>query len=96
MVRTIPSVDAEIQTGETVATTRLTILPTSAGTWGLEFVVERLRVVERVLELQRHTNPLCNAGTPSWWRIEGNRVGVSLIGVGAGCTLTALLTCIGI
>ncbi len=96
MPRIIPSIDAEIMTGETVVTVRVIIRPTAAGVWGLEFDVVKLRIVERVLQLQLHTNPLCNAGTPSWWRIEGNQVGVTLVGVGAGTTITALLTAIGI
>lgn len=91
-----PSIDATIQDGHTIATAKVQIICPITGDYSLNFTLTNLRRVDQVLEIRRHTNPLTNSGTPSWWNIQGNLVGVSLIDVGAGTTLTAWCTALGI
>ena len=93
-----PSVDGTfpVKDGHTIATDTVTIICPAAGDYSLNFTINRLRYVHRVLEVQRDTNPLVNSGTVSLTHISGNVVGITLVDVGAGTTITALCTCIGI
>lgn len=91
-----PSIDATLKDGHTKATARVRIICPVAGDYSLNFTLTNLRRVDQVLEIRRHTNPLVNSGTPSWWNITGNLVGVTIIDVGAGTTLTAWCTALGI
>ena len=59
-----PSIDATLQDGHTIATAKVTILPTASGDYSLNFTITNLRRVNQVLEIRRHTNPLVNSGTP--------------------------------
>lgn len=97
-LKTTPSIDAtfEPKDGHTIATEEEIIICPAAGNYSITFTISRLRYVHRVLEIQRNTNPLTNSGTPSLTHISGNVVGVTLIGVGAGTTITALCTAIGV
>ncbi len=91
-----PSIDATIKDGHTIATAKVQIIAGAGGDYSLNFTLTNLRRVDQVLEIRRHTNPLVNSGTPSWWNIQGNQVGVTIIDVGGGTTLTAWCTAIGI
>lgn len=93
-----PSIDAtfESKDGRTIATEPQTIVVNASGNYSITFTFRRLKFVQRVLEVQRNTNPLCNSGTVSLTHINENVVGITLVDIGAGTTLTALCTAIGI
>ena len=93
-----PSIDAtfEVKDGHTIATEADTIICPATGTFSLTFTFQRLKYVQRVLEVQRNTNPLTNSGTVSLTHINENVVGITLVDVGAGTTITAICTAIGV
>lgn len=93
-----PSIDAtfEVRDGHTIATEEEILVCAAAGNYSITFTFQRLKFVQRVLEVQRNTNPLTNSGTPSLTHINENVVGITIIGVGAGTTITAICTAIGV
>lgn len=85
-----PAVD-----GRTIASaTRTYVLP-SAGNYAITVTIAEHRTTERVLEWNLQTNPLCDPGSPTNTRITRNVVGCTLVGVGAGTTLTVEAITIG-
>jgi len=74
--------------GRTIAAgTSVYVLP-SAGNYAITVTISEHRETERVLEWNLSTNPICDPGSPLNVRISHNIVGCTLIGVGAGTTLT--------
>jgi len=75
--------------GRTIASgTSIYIFP-SAGNYAITVTISEHRETERVLEWNLATNPTCDPGSPTNVKITHNVVGCTLIGVGAGTTLTA-------
>jgi len=94
-----PSIDAtlEVKDGHTIATDTQTIVTAAGGTLSITFILRRLKFVQRVLNFSVvNTSNLVAAGMVSKTDIDGNVVGITLISVGGGTTLTALLTAIGV
>lgn len=85
-----PAVD-----GRTIArNTRVYVFP-SAGNYSLSITINELRIAERVMQWNLSTNPVCDPGTPTNPSYTVNVVGCTLIGIGAGTTLTAEAIVIG-
>lgn len=85
-----PAVD-----GRTVArATRVYVLP-QAGNYAISLTVTELRTLERVMQWNLTTDPLCDPGTPTNPTYSGNTVDCTLIGVGSGTTLTAEIIGVG-
>jgi hypothetical protein len=82
------SIRATLYDGRTVASNRVVLVCPQAGNYAFTVQIVNHRTTERVLEYNRSTNPTCDPGTPTGEKITGNVVGVTLIGVGAGTTLT--------
>lgn len=71
-----------------------TVLP-EGGNYGVTVRVPDLRHIEFVVHYEFLTDPVTDPGTPVNRRIRGNVVGFTLIGVGKGTTLTAMVLCVG-
>ena len=81
--------------GRTIATATSTILTTSAGVYSITFTFSELRKVDAVLEVRLQTQPLFDPGTPAYEKIDGNTVGLTLVGVASGGTITGKMTAVG-
>lgn len=86
--------------GHTIATGNVTVIVTTQ-TYSLTFTIEKLKFVQRILDLQIDSNPLTNTGDRSLHFIVDNVVGITMMDVAAGVTVigstfTCLLTCIGV
>jgi len=96
------SVDATFpeKDGHTIATGNVEVIVTTQ-TYSLDFVINKLKFVQRICYLEVTTSPLTNAGVPSKYFKSTNVVGITMMGVPAGitvvgATMTTLLTCIGV
>ncbi len=96
------SVDATFpqEEGHTVATDTVEVIVTTQ-TYSLNFIIRKLRQVQRILDLQIDSSPLVNTGDRSLHFISTNVVGITMMDVASGITVvgstfTALLTCIGL
>jgi len=73
-----------------------TIYPTGAGNYAVNVRFPDLKHVERVLELQFTTAPICDPGSPVNKVYSGNIVGFTLVGVATGTTLTVNAVAVGV
>lgn len=85
-----------LKDGRVLATNSTTSVFSEAGDYPITITVPDLKQVEYVLQYKFTTDPTVDPGTPVNERIVGNVVGVTLVGVGAGTTLTAEVVVIGI
>lgn len=74
--------------GRTLAAGQTTYVLAVAGNYAVQVTISEHRITERVLEWNLRTTPICDPGTPTNVMITNNVVGCTLIGVGAGTTLT--------
>lgn len=86
---------ATLYDGRTVAYGTGTFVVTVAGNYAITVTIARLRDAERVLEYKLSTNPITDPGTPTNEVITANVVGLTLMGVGAGTTITVEVTASG-
>lgn len=86
----------KLKDGRVVATGKTTVVLASAGNTNLKITVPDLKYIEYVIEYKRTTNPTTDPGTPVNEKIEGNAVGVTIVGVGAGTTLTYEAVVVGL
>ncbi len=89
------TIRATLYDGRTIASDSQTLLSTVAGTYSITFTIPELDVVEVVLEIQLETQPLFDPGTVALKHVVGNVVGVTIVGVAAGGTITAECVVIG-
>ncbi len=87
---------ATLYDGRTIASAIETLLTTVAGTYSITFTIPEVDNIEIVLEIQLETQPLFDPGTVALKHITGNVVGVTIVGVAAGGTITAECVVIGI
>lgn len=80
---------ATLLDGRTIASDSATYVLPTAGNYAIAVTIRLHRVTERMIQYRPTTNPICDPGTPTNEVITGNVVGFTLIGVGAGTTLTA-------
>lgn len=73
-----------------------TIKTTIMGDYAVNIRVPDLRMVEKVLEYSFHCEPIVDPGSPTNEKISGNVVGVTLVGVGDGTTLTVTVLAAGV
>lgn len=79
-----------------IAVGKTTVIAPSAGSYAITITVPDLRKVEYVLNYKFTTDPICDPGTPVNEKIVGNVVGFTIVGVGAGTTLTAEILAVGV
>jgi len=89
------TIRATLKDGRTIASDTQTLLTTVAGTYSITFTIPELDVVEVVIEIQLETSPLFDPGTVVLKHIVGNVVGVTIVGVACGGTITAECVVIG-
>lgn len=81
--------------GRVIACGSTTIIVPSAGNYALTIRIPDLQEIAKVLTISRHTDPTCDPGTPVNEKISGNVVGFTMVGVGAGTTLTVEAIAVG-
>lgn len=86
---------ATLYDGRTIAYGMATFLVNVAGNYAITVTIARHRDTERVLEYKLTTNPITDPGTPTSEVITANVVGCTLMGVGAGTTITVEVTASG-
>ena len=78
----------KLKDGRVLATGKTTTVLPSAGNVAITITVPDLKYIEYVVQYRRTTNPTTDPGTPVNEKIDGNVVGLTVLGVGAGTTLT--------
>jgi len=68
----------------------------TAGNYALNVTIPVLRKVEHVVQYEFYTNPTTDPGTPVNMVITRNVVGFTLMGVGAGTTITVQVLTLGV
>ena len=86
---------ALFQEGRIIASGFTTVVLPSEGSYGITVRVPDLRYIEFVIHYEFLTDPATDPGTPVNRGIHGNIVGFTLVGVGKGTTLTAMVLCVG-
>ncbi|GAH39124.1 unnamed protein product, partial [marine sediment metagenome] len=86
---------ALFQEGRLIASGLTTIVLPESGSYGVTIRVPDLRYIEFVVHYEFLTDPTTDPGTPVNRGIRGNVVGFTLVGVGRGTTLTAMVLCVG-
>jgi hypothetical protein len=81
--------------GRVIAKDSTTLVVASSGNYAITVTISDLKTVEEVLQHKPSTDPLCDPGTPVNEKITGNVVGFTMVGVGAGTTLTIEVTAVG-
>lgn len=72
-----------------------TLVVPSAGNYKLSITISGVSTITYLLNLRVNTEPVVDPGTPTCIHIAGNVVGLTLIGVGGGTTLTGTATVLG-
>lgn len=72
-----------------------TLVVATAGNYHLSITVSGISVINYILNIRVNTNPVVDPGTPTCISKIGNVVGMTLIGVGGGTTLTGTVTVFG-
>jgi len=86
---------AHLRDGRVVAYGNYTLVIAAAGNVAVNVRLPDLKYVEHVIHLQFDVDPLVDPGTPVNKQIIGNVVGLTLVGVGGGTTLTLEITGVG-
>jgi len=86
---------ATLLDGRTIARGTSTYVFATAGNYAITVTINEHRITEKMIEYLPTTNPTTDPGTPTNVVITGNVVGFTLIGVGAGTTLTAEVVAVG-
>ena len=95
MASTRHNIVSTLYDGRTIAYATGTFVVAAAGNYAITVTIARHRDTERVLEYKLSTSPITDPGTPTNEVITGNVVGVTLMGVGAGTTITVEVTVSG-
>ncbi len=79
---------ATLYDGRTVASGSSVFVIPNAGNYAVTVTISEHRLTERMLQYRPRTNPDTDPGTPTDEVIVRNVIGFTLMGVGAGTTLT--------
>ena len=86
---------ATLKDGRTIASATATILPTTAGNYSITFTISELKTIDALLHITLNTEPLFDPGTPAKVDINGNVVGITLVGVAQGGTINGEAVVVG-
>jgi len=82
--------------GKVIAKASKTItVPLGGGDIAITITFNELRRVEQVLRYNFFTDPITDPGTPVNEKVTGNVVGLTMVGIPAGTTLTIEAVAIG-
>lgn len=79
---------ATLYDGRTIARGQTLYVVATAGNYAVTVTIAEHRSTERMIQYRPITNPTVDPGTPTNEVITGNVVGFTLMGIGAGTTLT--------
>jgi len=82
--------------GRIIASGQTTVVLAAAGNYAFIIRIPDFKMIEEVITYKFHSDPTVDPGTPVNEKVVGNVVGVTLIGVGAGTTLTVKAIAIGL